>query len=134
MPTEIDGVLLGNRVSQNSCQGQLATDEGSWSSKTAVLTGKIHTLCCKHKANAISDAMSGLEELGSPFRHDMNTLIYSAIKSQDELDSMSEKCQISYGHNAKSKAFIDSVHQSRAKPCATITQYIFIYSHCPGII
>ena len=87
-PPEIHGVTLGNRVAKNSYQGQLSTDKGAWSSKTAKELGKIHTHCCKHKSNGVASSMGGLEELGSKYRVDMNQLIYHVMESVDELESI----------------------------------------------
>ena len=78
--------MIENMVAQNSYKGGVFTDEGPWSHRTALITGKHHNLCFKHKSIGIFMSMLGLGGLISYYIEDMNSLIYEIFTSEEELE------------------------------------------------
>jgi len=125
MITDIDGIALGNPVSQNSYQGSVFTDEGPWSDGTAMELQKDHGLCSKHFSNDIFTSQCSLGGLIPHYTKDMNKLIYEPASSDAALNGQILQAMSKYGADSSAKKFITRISEKRRKICATHTQYIF---------
>jgi len=126
-PPTVNGVVIKNLVAQNSYEGHLSTDEGAWSDEVAKRTGKLHSVCAKHKAAGIMPSSAGLPE---SYQKDMSSLIYDAYQSPEALESAINESRRSYGHSNRALRFINGVDNKREKVCGTYTQYKFSLGHC----
>jgi len=124
-PLEIDGVVLGNRVTLNSYKGSMTTDRGPFSAPSAKGLDKHHTFCTTHETERIFSSCAGLgEELREKYIGDMYKLIYE-IGTPEELGSNIQRCLSDYAISESAVEFIKTIDKLKEKICHAYTQEIF---------
>eukprot|EP00956_Cyclotella_meneghiniana_P040906 scaffold208915_cov40-Cyclotella_meneghiniana.AAC.2 len=126
----VHDVILENPHMKNSHRGTLATDEGSWTDKTAKAIGKDHQLCVYHKSANIMAATKGLTEgLGQEFVKEINAILYEDV-SEESLQGMIDNAKHKFSTKAeKAKNFIEGIDSQQAKVCYAHVKFTFSVGH-----